>query len=246
MKNAGVRSKRGITLVELIAAMALTMFFAVACIMLIVPVSMIYTHTLNENRAQLVADSVVDALRAECSKAIISSSGDVWIAEPGAEYDGKVFTPSTVKANEGSVLVFRRNSNLCETIASNYEISNALYNAVRERDEAISGSDDSGNNFGRSVYTMDVLDKEKDQVHFGYFYSNAETVKDLTYPYPFEYYDYTNPFTHVVYLDYKVELNFHDIGYNETTLKPAYVICDVTILNSEDEPVYTRSAALCF
>ena len=91
-----------------------------------------------------------------------------------------------------------------------------------------------------------VLDKEKDQVHFGYFYSNAETVKDLTYPYPFEYYDYTNPFTHVAYLDYKVELKFHDIGYNETTLKPAYVICDVTILNSEDEPVYTRSAALCF
>ena len=247
MRTIGVRSKKGITLVELIAAMALTMFFAVACIMLIVPVSMIYTHTLHENRAQLVADSVVDALRAECSKAIISSSGDVWIAEPGAEYDGKVFTPSTVKANEGSVLVFRRNSNFCETIASNYTVSNDLYNAVRDRDESFSESGElSGTNFGRSVYTMDDLDKEKDQVHFGYFYSNAETVKDLTYPYPFEYYDYTNPFTHVAYLDYKVELNFHNIGYNETTLKPAYVICDVTILNNEDEPVYTRSAALCF
>ena len=134
MRTIGVRSKKGITLVELIAAMALTMFFAVACIMLIVPVSMIYTHTLHENRAQLVADSVVDALRAECSKAIISSSGDVWIAEPGATYDGKVFTPTAVKANEGSVLVFRRNSNFCETIASNYTVSNDLYNAVRDRD----------------------------------------------------------------------------------------------------------------
>ena len=241
------KTKKGITLVELIAAMALTMFFAVACIMLIVPVSMIYTHTLHENRAQLVADSVVDAMRAECSKAIITGTGDVWIADPGDSYDGTVITPSAVKANEGGVLVFRRNSIYCETIASNYIVSDYLYNAVKAKDESFSESGElSGTNFSRSVYTMDSADREADQVHFGYYYSNVETVNEFTYAYPMDYYDFTNPFTHVIYLDYKVDLNFHDIGYNETTLKPAYVICDVTVLDQNDEPVYTRNAVLCF
>ena len=61
MRKSLIRTKKGITLVELVAAMALTALFAAACVMLILPVSKIYTNALDQNRVQLVTDTVVDS-----------------------------------------------------------------------------------------------------------------------------------------------------------------------------------------
>ena len=62
------RSKRAITLVELIVAMTLTAIFASSCVLLIMPITKIYKHANDLSRAQLVADTVVDALRTECAR----------------------------------------------------------------------------------------------------------------------------------------------------------------------------------
>ena len=134
------KTRKAITLVELIVAMALTAMFATACIALILPITKIYTETNKISRSQLVADAVVDALRAECSKTIVTDTGDVWLYNP-ADYDGKVLTDAQVDPSyeKGTVLVLRRNSTYCETISANYVISDELVQKVREKDMFISG-----------------------------------------------------------------------------------------------------------
>lgn len=244
------KSKRAITLVELIVAMALTALFAGSCIALILPVTKIYTETNRISRSQLVADSVVDALRAECAKTIVTDSGDVWIYNP-SDYDGKVLTSSDVNpvldGGGGSVLVLRRNSTYCETIAANYVIDDALIQSVAEKDSVKSGTDGSaGAVTSKSVYNISSDDASAGYLHYGYFLSSAINTKGLTYIYPGDYFDYTNPYTTDAYMGYMISLNFHDIGYdNGLKPKPLYVICDVTVEDG-DGAVYTRSVALCF
>lgn len=247
------RRKRGITLVELVAAMALTALFAAACVMLILPVSKIYTHTLDQNRVQLVADSVVDSLRAECAKAIITDTGDVWIANMD-NYNGLTMASAQPSSSGGKVLVFRRNKTYCETIASDYEIGNVLYNAVLTKDQADAqykgSAGDAERITSKSIYNMDTLDKESGLVHFGYYESKSYEIslngQSYSYIYPAEYYDFTNPFTRTTYLGCKVELNFHDLTFDQkNNNKPLYVVCDVTVTDNTGA-VYTRSAALCF
>ena len=48
------RSKKGMTLVEMIVAMALTSIFLASCVVLILPVERIYTEVDNSSRAQLL------------------------------------------------------------------------------------------------------------------------------------------------------------------------------------------------
>lgn len=251
MKKKYLRTKKGITLVELITAMALTAIFAAACVMLILPVSNIYTNTLDKNRIQLVADAVVDALRAECTKAIVTETGGVWIANP-EDYDGSVMEAAQPDSSGGNVLVFSRNSNYCETIASNYDISDTLYNAVYNNDTANVTPDniETAKNYStRSLYDMDDVDKSSGYVHFGYYKSMTTEISanniSYLYVYPGDYYDFTNPFTNNTYLGCTVELYFHDLQFDQTTNLPVYVICDVTVTD-ENGKTYTRSAALCF
>ncbi len=250
-KSAVLRKKRGITLVELVVAMALTAIFAMACVMLILPVSKIYTHTLNRNRVQLVGDSVVDSLRAECSKAIITDTGDVWIADMD-DYSGQVMTSAQPSSGGGKVLVFRRNNNYCETIASNYVIGDTVINEIYTQDQADANykitEGDSARITSRSVYNMEAADKEAGLVHFGYFHSMKYEIalngNNYTYVYPGEYYDFTNPFIRTTYLGCTVDLYFHDIAFDRNNL-PAFVICDV-IVNDDAGEAYSRSVALCF
>jgi hypothetical protein len=248
-KGNTVNKKKGITLVELVVAMALTAFFAVACVMLIVPVSNIYTHLLNQNRVQMVADSVVNSLRTECSKAMVSNTGDVWIANL-PDYDGSVMTtaqPST-DPKGGPVLVFRRNRNYCETIASNYVIGDSLSNAILAKDEAKDSYKVAGGITSRSIYDMDSSDKQSGYIHYGYYASKSTDIvnngHNYIYIYPGEYYDFTNPFTSDTYLDCTVDLNFHNIGFDKNGV-PTFVICDVTVEDSNGNS-YSRSVALCF
>ena len=250
--------KKGITLVELVAAMALTAIFALACVMLIVPVTKIYRHTLAQSRAQLVADTVVDSLRAECSKAIITNTGDVWIANPD-NYDGSIMTTADPSKEGGSVLIIRRNENYCETIAStlDYTIDDPngdIYKIILEKDMAENKykeiSDDPANIYSRSIYNMDPSDREAGIIHFGYYKNipvevTSFTGQKYTYVCPQEYYDFTNPYSKSTYQDYKVRLNFHNIGFDSKGL-PIYVICDVNIIDESGSLVYTRSATICF
>ena len=250
-KRALSRKKSGITLVELVVAMALTALFAVACVMLILPVSKIYTRSLEQNRVQLVADSVVDSLRAECSKAIITDTGDVWIADMD-DYSGLVMESAQPSSSGGKVLVFRRNNNYCETIASNYEIGDTVINTILTNDQAENDyketEGDASRITSRSVYNMDDSDKEAGLIHYGYYQSKTYEINlhgiSYSYVYPAEYYDFTNPFVRTTYLGCTVDLNFHDLTFDKNSL-PAYVICDVTV-NDGSGAAYSRSVALCF
>ncbi len=228
--------------------MALTALFAFACIALILPVTKIYTETNRISRSQLVADSVVDALRAECSKTIVTNTGDVWIYNPDS-YDGKVLADTDVvpSSDSGSVLVLRRNNTYCETIAANYEISDELVQAVADKDEMISGADGStGAVTSKSVYNISSADAASGYVHYGYFLSSAVDTKGYVFVYPGDYFDYTNPYTNDAYLGYTVSLNFHDIKHDSANgMKPVYVMCDVTV-EDDSGAVCTRSVVLCF
>lgn len=250
IKSSVLRTKKGITLVELIVAMALTAFFAVACVMLILPVSKIYTHTLDQNRVQLVADSVVDSLRAECSKAIITDTGDAWIANMDS-YAGLTMESAQPSTSGGNVLVFRRNNNYCETLASSYAIEDTLISAILVQDQAEADykitEGDAGRITSRSVYNMDASEKEAGLIHLGYFQSRSYDItvngNHYAYIYPGEYFDFTNPVNRTAYLGYKVDLFFHELTFEND--KPAYVICDVTV-KDDTGAVYSRSVALCF
>ena len=247
MRKNFSRTKKGLTLVELIAAMALTAMFAGACVMLILPVSRIYTNAIDQNRVQLVTDAVVESLRTECSKAIVADYGDVWISDMDP-YDGKVMESAQPSTEGGSVLVFRRNQNYCETIASNYTITSDLYNAVLEKDDSDSdykGSSGVSNGItSRSVYDMADPDRADGLIHFGYYTCQTSDVSGYAYIYPGDYYDFTNPFTNNTYLGCNVELFFHDIEFYDSG-KPAFVCCKVTVTDEKGFS-YSRDVALCF
>ena len=240
------RSKKALTLVELIVAMTLTALFAASCVMLIAPVMRIYKHANDMSRAQLVADSVVDEIRAECSKAIVSSKGDVWIMDLEG-YNGMVMPASAVNPSpdSGNVLIFRRNKTYCETIASSYAIQGSLYNESTNEFEEASIAKIEDDVTSRSIYDMSESDKGAGLVHFGYFLQNTtpEDGEGFSYVYPAEYYDFTNPFSHTSYLGYTVNLKYHDLTYNGD--HPEYVLCDVQVKDNTGV-VYTRTAVLSF
>ncbi|MBR5386327.1 MAG: prepilin-type N-terminal cleavage/methylation domain-containing protein [Clostridiales bacterium] len=245
------RSKRAFTLVELIVTMTLTSIFAGSCVLLILPITKIYTHMNDLSRAQLLADTIVDELRAECANTYIEGRGDVWIAS-GMPGNAKPAIDS--RDNGGTVLVIRRNRGYCETISSSYEIpggADGAWNIISEGDEEFI----NGNFTSRAIYRMydssgNSLNSDVDSgyVHFGYYTRDTADVSGVDYVLPGDYYDFTNPFTGATYNSSKegftVELYFHWDG-TEPSGAASYVLCDVRILRS-DEVVYTRTAVLCF
>lgn len=241
------RSKKAVTLVELVVAMALTAMFAASCVMLIAPVTKIYTHVNDLSRAQLVADTVVDVLRSECSKTAVTSAGDVWISNSSTQTVPML--PGDPPDPSGPVLVIRRNGEYCETIASNYEITSALYDEVRRNDENPHTEVTADSAYmSRSIYWLmnsaagsdGKRNTDAHYVHFGYFTSGATAVGGTTYVVPQGYYDFTSPFSFAVYKDYTVDLNFHDLDAAGGT-----VLCDVSVMDGA-AVVYSRTAVLCF
>ncbi|GEM_PF-1000894 len=258
------KSKKAITLVELVVAMALTLLFATACVILIFPVLNIYMHERELTRAQLVADTVVNSLRAECAKTYIAGTDDVWISS-NIQEAGYVFpNPSSkVLTGTGPVLIIRRNNEHCETIASHasYNITGpytqegtlaySVYNAEAESLEAdqqpLTGGENGAGGVSRAVYRLTNLtldpqlrDASEGYVHFGYFTIDSAATGPVV---PTGYYDFASPLSFSAYKGYTVRLDFHDVTY--TTLNsvsyPAYVLCDVHVLTDSGDTVHTRA-----
>ena len=254
MLRVRYKSRKAITLIELVVAMALTAIFAVACVMLILPVSQIYTHHTELSRAQLVADNVAACLRAACTGNKISQKGDVWIASSGniiyTADDGNSITSSLDK---GSVLVIRKSPEYCMTIASNYEINGKLYNEVmhkdvNESDTTYSPETDNNGLTSRAIYRMfngipatdSVVASGENRVHLGYY---SAGVSNSNYVFPIDYYDYTDPITNAVYGGYDVELEFSELQTDIETGAPAYVKCTISVIK-DGNTAYKRDIAL--
>lgn len=225
MRRSGCkkRSKKALTLVELIVAMALTMIFMGACVMLVYPVEKIYTHTNDLSRAQLVADSVVNSLRAECSLSDIEDAGDLYIVQGSGPY--------------GDALCFRRSKDYVEMIASNYLIPQSDINDLRTAEAGQATVEGVEN---KAVFRLNETDMQEGFVHFGYFALDAAAAVDSNASSSWAVYDYTNPFASGTYNGFQVRLDF---SYDQDVTD--YVLCDVTVLKN-GSVVYTRNTILCF
>lgn len=245
-------SKRALTLVELVVTMALLSIFAAACTMLIYPVMKIYKHVNDLSRAQLLADTLVDSIRSECSGAFIQGEGDVWITNVDGSSILTQSDPSGTGA--GHVLVIRQNKNYCETIAVNYEITSELRRDIYENSDEYDLTDADGVT-SRSIYRLipatptpvpanppAYTDLSSDIVHFGFF--ELETDAD-SYIYPAKRYDFTNPVAVATYREFHVDLTFYDLTLDVNDV-PSYCMCRVDILDTNDSVVYSRDVVLCF
>ena len=223
---------------------------------------MIYTNMNSQARAQLVADNVVDALRAECARTYIAGHDDVWISP--SEATAYSISALPISGDSGPVLVIRRNYDHCETIASCYSLNDDTFNAYQVVYEAESASLEegvspqigtNGSTASRAIYRMfdpsgdpEHRDANAGYVHFGYYELDPNV---SGYVLPTKYYDFTNPLPFASYGErgaYAVELRFHNLTYTTEANGnvPAYVLCDVTVLLNST-PVYTRSdVVLCF
>ncbi|SCW52540.1 prepilin-type N-terminal cleavage/methylation domain-containing protein [Ruminococcaceae bacterium YRB3002] len=246
-----ISSKRAMTLVELVVAMALTAIFAAACVMLILPVVKIYTHSTDLARAQLLADTVANSLRSECTGNNIRYKGDVWItSEANARIDEADIDPQT----SGDVLVIRKTDDYCETIASNYAINRSLYTSVFENDTSEEDATYVAETEGitsRAIYRMFAGTTGSEasasgHVHYGYFQAGTSTTS--SYVFPREYYDFTDPLMYAAYDRYVVDLHFSGLSYHidSEDETPAYVLCDIEIIQPGVGTVYTRQIALPF
>lgn len=230
------RSKAATTLVELVVAMALTALFAAACIMLVYPIEKIYTRSTDVARAQLVADTVADALRSECAEAYIAGRDDVWIGEVG----NQIFTDEPTPGDTGHVLILRKNQSYCETIFANGEIPASVYNDFVADTELV-----NGNVTSRAIF--DIFSNSNNPaigsnyIHYGYYKAAGGTATPII---PSEYYDFTNPFSNATYREYTVELTFSEMGRDQNDM-PAYVICKIDVKKGT-ELVYSRNTVLCF
>ena len=246
------RIKSGMTLVELVVAMALTAIFGAAFIVLVLPVERIYTRTTDVSRAQLLADTIVDSLRAECANAYVQGVDDIWIGNDGNALYSDTNQP-TKETDPGSVLVIRKNSGYCETIFANGSVPLSVYTDLTTGESAIP---DSGDISSRAILKLFYVDSSDGQtkgvpgteagyVHFGYFKSQGGNSSIV---YPVEAYDYTNPFAYAAYREYKVKLTFSDLSPADKC--HTYVNCQIDIFkeNAEGgaEIVYTRNTVLCF
>lgn len=245
-------SKRAFTLVELIVSMALTCIFAASCVLLILPITQIYKHVNDLSRAQLLADTLVDSIRSECSGAFIQGEGDVWITNVDGSSILTQSDPSGTGA--GHVLVIRQNKNYCETIAVNYEITSELRRDIYENSDEYDLTDADGVT-SRSIYRLIPAtptpvpanppartDLSTGIVHFGFFKLDTDS---NSFVYPLERYDFINPVGFATYRDFHVDLTFSDLTLDANDV-PAYCMCKIDILDINDQVVYSREVVLCF
>ena len=240
------RSRKGVTLVELVVCMALTSIFAIVCIGLINPIERMYSYSQDTGRAQLLADSIVDSLRQECENAMLDGETSVWIASRSdfGSLDDSVLIDEALnnKANEGDVLVFKRNAGFCEALYSCFPVT------TQARDEIVNGEGGANRSVAALFDSEDSV--KRGIVHLGYYKSAYQD----DYPVPSERYDYTNPIPAATYSDFTVALTFRNMEYAESATGskiPAFVVCDIYIFKGEysdvkADCVYSRSTALCF
>lgn len=245
-------SKKGITLVELVVAITMTAIFAVACIALINPIERMYQGTVKLTKAQLLADTVVDAIRKECDDVKHDDKSTVWIANfnEGAADDSKLLSvgpDASLKSDEGNALIFQRNNNYTEAIYSCVPISAKNRDDVKDAANPIAG-DKTGHSI-TALFGSDESNQNKGIVHFGYYQSK----EDDRGVFPIRSYDYTNPVTASTYGNFTVKLEFSNLTLKDGKY-PTYVNCKISVYEglytdaavSLKGPVYTRSTVISF
>lgn len=243
MKKIVIRkSKKATTLAELVISMALMAVFLLACTSLILPISTIYSHMNRQSRAQLVADTIVDSLRAECARTYISSQNDIWISQYSGDAVMDSFPGST--SDSGSVLVIRKSFEYCETLSTNYAITGDLCNTIYAAEMAEETTPQTESLTSRAIYSMfaevpafsDETVSKTGYLHFGFFKVGADTTNGS---FPSELYDFTDPFMAPTYGEFTVDFAFHDIKLSSSENLPVYVLVDVKVYDGS-EIVYTR------
>ena len=145
----------------------------------------------------------------------------------------------------GSVLVIRKSYEYCETLSSNYAITDDLCNAVYNTEKTEDITPKTGNLTSRAIYNMfDTVPASSDEpvskigyLHYGFFKSGADLTNGA---FPSELYDFTDPFLDPTYGEFTVDFVFHDIKLDSSENVPAYVLVDVKV-SDDSGIVYTRS-----
>ena len=249
-------------MVELVVAMALTAILATSVVTVMHPAVSIFLKVQKHTRAQMVADTIADTLRAECASSYIKGYGDARVVSVGAESDhtkgdDKIFselsTQSELSDPDGNVLFIRKNEGYAEALYCNAWISQNDYDDVRKADQGYK----AGNVTSKAVYRffpagagvlkVDEMpvDTRQGYLHSAYYETSSLKLdidgKKVDLVRPTKAYDYTNPFTNDSYNGYTVKLLFSDLSYtiasDETevsgyTQRPASVKVTVEVYKS--------------
>ena len=249
---------KGSTLVELVVSMALTAILATAVVTVMHPAVSIFLKVQKHSRAQMVADTVADTLRAECASSYIQGYGDARVVNVAAENsyskgDDTIFSELSgltgVSAADGNVLFIRKNEGYSEVIYCNAWISQDDYDDVFKSDKERK----DGNVTSKAVYRLFpngagtlTEDKMPIDTRQGYLHSACyETVsskldidgKIVNVAHPLKAYDYTNPFASSVYSNFTVDVTYSDFTYESIVAgsesladkRPAYVVANIKV-----------------
>ena len=244
--NLNKRTRKGITLVELVVAMTMTAMVAVVCVALLNPISKMYQGTVKLSRAQLLGDAIIDSIRKECDGIKTDESTTAWIAklnESDAD-DGDLIDNGSARKTtngEGNFLVIQKNNNYAEAIYACLPLSKANYDNVHAN--PVQG-DKAGHAIDRilpeGVYSSSEPNVQKGIVHFGYY----QAKEDKRGIFPFRAYDYTNPVLASTYGNFKVKLTFKSLELRDDKY-PAFCMCEV-VVSENGSKVYSRTAVISF
>ena len=244
------RANGGFTLVELIVSMALTAILATAVASLMFPVVSIFLNMQKLSRAQMVADTVTDALRKECASAYVTGVMDVRVFDlpnpTKATFGDQTMLNQMLQEKEaavawldnptgGNILVLRINEGYEKALYWNVGISTKNYKDLLTSYYKI------GLVTSKAVYRLfpkgtDNLTDEKmpmetrpGYLHCAYYATTVQNVKrdekDIAVYYPGETYDYTNPFTVAAYNGFTVSITYSEPVY-ETIVKDSTFVAD--------------------
>ncbi len=252
---------KGSTLVELVVAMALTAILATAVVTVMHPAVSIFLKVQKHSRAQMVADTVADTLRAECASSYIKGYGDARVISVDAENDYSVgdgtilsklsglTTPST---SDGNVLFIRKNEGYAEVLYCNTWISQSDYADVYAADQVRTNDNVTSkavyrlfpNGAGSLTETQMPVDTRQGYLHSAYYETASNKIdiggKTVTVVHPEKPYDYTNPFASSVYSGFTVDVTYSDFTYESIVAgsdsladkRPAYVVANIKVYDS--------------
>ena len=252
---------KGSTLVELVVSMALTAILATAVVTVMHPAVTIFLKVQKHSRAQMVADTIADTLRAECASSYVKGYGDARVVNVGAEGnylkgDDSVFKElnglTAESAPGGNVLFIRKNEGYAEALYCNAWISQKDYEDVFKADQ----EQKNGNVTSKAVYrffpnTAETLDEDEMSIdtrpgylHSAYYETASSKLdidgKNVTVVYPSKPYDYTNPFASNTYSGFTVDVTYSNFTYEKIVegsesladKRPAYVVAEIKVYDS--------------
>lgn len=249
---------KGSTLVELVVSMALTAILATAVVTVMHPAVSIFLKVQKHSRAQMVADTVADTLRAECAASYIHGYGDARVVNVGAENSylvgddtifGQLNGLTAESAPDGNVLLIRKNEGYAEALYCNAWISQNDYEEVYTADEERK----NGNVTSKAVYRLFPngagalsedempIDTRPGYLHSGYYETSSTGLdidgKKVNVAYPSKAYDYTDPFSWSVYSGFTIDVTYSGFKYESKVpgsesladKRPAYVLATIKV-----------------